>query len=281
MRVLVTGASGRVGRGVLEGLLAENAPVRALSRQPEKAGLPREAEVVRGDLGEPAGLAKAFDGVRAVFLYAQGGKLPELMDEMKRAGVEYVVFLSTIDATNTHGYAQHNRRRHLEIEEAIAAAGFKYTFLRPGAFATNALRFWRQSIVDSGVVRIPFPESQQSPIDERDISAVAVRALLSRKLDREAIELTGPESLTQRQQIQSLSEVLARPISVTTISEDEARQQLQKNLSPSYVELLIAQWREEVGVLSPVTPNVERVLGRPATNYRTWVRRNADSFNAA
>jgi uncharacterized protein YbjT (DUF2867 family) len=278
MRVLVTGATGGVGRGVLEGLLAENVLVRAMSRDPQKAGLPAGVEAVEGDLGEPATLGKALVGVRAVFLYAQNRKLPELMDQMKRAGVEYVVFLSTIDATNTHEYAQANRRRHLTIEEAIAEAGFRYTFLRPGAFSTNALRFWRQSIVDSGIVRLPFPESQQAPIDERDISAVAVRALVSRELDGEAIVLTGPESLTQRQQIESISDVLARPIGIEAISAEEARLWLGKMLPPSYAELLVAQWRDEVGVVSQVTRNVERVLGRPATNYKTWVQRNAGSF---
>jgi uncharacterized protein YbjT (DUF2867 family) len=279
MRVLVTGATGGVGRGVLEGLLKEKVLVRALSRDPQKRQLPQGVEVVGGDLNEPATMADALEGIRAVFLYAQGSKLRDLMERMKQAGVEYVVFLSTIDATNAHYYAQYNRHRHVEIEEAIADAGFKYTFLRPGAFAVNSVRFWRQSIVDDKIVRIPFPESQQAPIDERDISAVAVRAILSRELDGEAIVLTGPESLTQRQQVGYISDALGRPIDIETISEEEARVQLGKILSATYLELLVAQWRDEVGVVSPVTSNVERVLARPATNYRTWARRNVGSFS--
>jgi uncharacterized protein YbjT (DUF2867 family) len=278
MKVLVTGARGRVGRSVMEALLAENVLVRASSRDPEKFRAPLGVEVAAADLSEPDTMARALEGVNAVFLYAQGKKLPELMAAMKQAGVEYVVFLSTIDATNEHDYAQGNRRRHVEVEEAIAEAGFQYTFLRPGAFATNALRFWRQSIVAEGVVRIPFPEAQQAPIDERDIAAVAVRALVSRKLDGQALVLTGPESLAQRKQVECISTVVGRPIRLETITEDEARAWLGEIIPPAYVNLLAAQWRDEVGVASPVTDNVERVTGRPATLYATWVARNADAF---
>jgi uncharacterized protein YbjT (DUF2867 family) len=280
MRVLVTGATGGVGSGVLKGLLGENVVVRASSRDPEKARLPGGVEIATGDLNEPDTMAHALDRVSAVFLYAQSKKLPELMATMKRTGVEYVVFLSTIDATNGHDYAQHNRRRHVEVEEAIAAAGFRYTFLRPGAFATIALRFWRQSIVAEGVVRIPFPEAQQAPVDERDIAAVAVRALVSRKLDGQALVLTDPESLSQRKQVECISRVVGRAIRLEPISEDEARARLANIIPPAYVNLLVAQWRDEVGVAAHVTENVERVTGRPATPYATWAARNADAFRA-
>lgn len=281
LRVLITGATGGVGRAVLAGLLGEGATVRAMSRDPNKLNVPGGVEVAAGDLNEPQTMRSVLQGVDAVFLYAQGNNLPGLMAEMKRASVEFVAFLSTIDTTNEHDYAQHNRRRHLAVEEAIAAAGFRYTFLRPGAFATNALRFWRSSIMAEGVVRIPFPEAQQSPVDERDIAAVAVRALVSRKLDGQALVLTGPESLKQRQQVEIISNAIGRPLCVETISEHEARFWLAQIIPQAYVDLLVAQWRDEVGVASPVTDNVERITGRPATSYATWAMRNADAFRAA
>jgi len=278
MKVLVTGDTGGVGRSVLDGLLQKRVALRALSRHPEKLRVPAEVEIAIGDLNEPETLKDAFDGINAVFLYAQGNNLLALMENMKRAGVEYVVFLSTIDATNEHDYAQHNRQRHLAVENAIAAAGFHYTFLRPGAFATNALRFWRKSIVEENIVRIPYPEAQQAPIDEQDIAAVAVNAFLSRSLDAQAIVLTGPQSLTQRQQVQCISNVVGRPIRMETISKEQACTWLATIIPPGYVNLLVSQWRDEVGVTAPVTDAVERVTGRPATAYADWVKRNTEAF---
>jgi uncharacterized protein YbjT (DUF2867 family) len=278
MKVLVTGATGGVGRGVLEGLLEKDVAVRALSRQSAKLQVPPGVEKTIGDLNEPATLNRAFEGISAVFLYAQGGNLSELMKRMKGAGVEYVVFLSTIDAANEQEYAQHNRRRHVAVEEAISNAGFRYTFLRPGAFATNALRFWRRSIVEESVVRIPFPEAQQAPIDERDIAAVAVNAFVLHQLDGQAIVLTGPQSLSQRQQVACISDVVRRPIRIETISEEQTRAWLATIIPPGYVNLLFSQWRDEVGVSAQVTEFVEHLTGRPATPYRTWVERNAEAF---
>jgi uncharacterized protein YbjT (DUF2867 family) len=207
-------------------------------------------------------------------------KLGKLMETMKRAGVEYIDFLSTIDATNDHEYAQQNRSRHVEVEAAIVATGFRYTFLRPGAFARNALRFWRQSIVAEGVVRTPFPEAQQAPIDERDIAAVAVRALVDRKVDGQALVLTGPESLTQRRQVELIGSVVGRPICLETISGAESRTWLGNIVPPAYVNLLVAQWRDEVGVTACVTNEVQRVTSSPATPYPTWVARNVDAFRS-
>jgi uncharacterized protein YbjT (DUF2867 family) len=278
VRVLVTGATGRVGRAVLNGLLAVDIPCRGSSRDPRNAELSDRVEIVGGDLNEPESMARALEGVSAVFLYAQGKSLSALMQVMKRAAVEQVVFLSTIDAANERDYVRHNRRRHLDVEEAISAAGFRFTFLRPGAFATNALRFWRSSIAGEGVVRIPFPDAQQAPIDELDIAAVAVRALLSRALDSQALVLTGPESLTQRQQVETIANAIGRPIQVETTSEDQARAWLESIIPAAYAKLLVSQWKDEVGTPACVTGNFERVIGKPATPYATWVARNAHAF---
>ena len=127
-------------------------------------------------------------------------------------------------------------------------------------------------------MRIPFPETQQAPIDERDIAAVAVRALVSRQFDGQALVLTGPESLTQRRQVACISDAIGRSIGLEIISEDQARRWLGNIVPPAYVDLLVSQWRDEVGVASHVSDNVERVTGRPATPYFTWVARNAGAF---
>ena len=141
MQVLVTGATGGVGGCIVQMLTNDGVRVRATSRNPERSGLSPEVEVFAADLDEPSTLGRALEGVDAVFLYAKSNKLPDLSLTIRRAGVRKVVVLSTIDATSDRPYAQYNKRRHLELEEAVGGAGFDFTCLRPGAFARNAARF--------------------------------------------------------------------------------------------------------------------------------------------
>jgi uncharacterized protein YbjT (DUF2867 family) len=278
MSILVTGATGGVGACVVQGLLAAGLDVRAFSRDPARARLPAGVQVVPGDLREPESLARALTGVRGVFLYAHAERLPELMQTLRRARVEQVVVLSTIDATNDRPYARHNRERHVAVENAVAAAGFRHTFLRPGAFARNAHRFWGEAIAVAGPIPMPYPDAQQAPIDERDIAAVAVHALASRDLDGQALVLTGPDSLTQRQQLACIAAALGRTLRIQTESLDDARARLARSVPSAYVELLLAQWAEEVGAPAVVSDAVERITGRPATTYREWAQRHAAAF---
>jgi uncharacterized protein YbjT (DUF2867 family) len=162
----------------------------------------------------------------------------------------------------------------------VRDAGLRYTFLRPGAFASNALRFWRDAISRGTAVRLPFPEAQQAPIDERDLAAVAVQALTTNGLEGQAVVLTGPASLTQREQLACIGSVLGRPIRVESTTPEEARADLERIMPTPYVDLLLAQWADEVGVPSVVTDAIERVTGRPATPYPAWVAHNAARFGA-
>jgi uncharacterized protein YbjT (DUF2867 family) len=276
-RVLVTGATGRVGRAVTQELLKAGEPVRALVRSNE-ARLDAAVAQTRGDLSDPATLRDAFTGVKRVFLYAQGDRAPDLADVMRRAGVEQVVVLSTIDANSEQPFAQYNRRRHRAYEDAIRDGGFRFTLLRPGAFASNAVRFWAQDVRENQRVRLPFPESQQAPIDERDIGRIAVHALRSTALDGQALVLTGPESLTQRRQVQALAAALNRPLTLVQESVDEARARLGRIIPSAYVELLLAQWQAESSVRAVVTDAVERVTDAPATPFAAWAVRHVELF---
>jgi len=280
MSILVTGATGRIGASVLKELLDAGVAARALSRDPARLALPGGIEIATGDLREPASVAAALQGIRAVFLYAQGDRPDELMTVMRGAGVEKVVVLSTIDMTNPHPYAQHNRRRHGAVEEAVAAAGFRYTFLRPGAFASNAQRFWGAALAAGDTVPIPFPEAAQAPISEHDIAAVAREALISSRLDEQALVLTGPESLTQRRQLEIVASATGRSLKVYPEPVEDARTRLAKIVPFPYVELLLAQWADEVGVPATVTNTVEQVTGRAATTFSEWARRHATALGA-
>ena len=127
-------------------------------------------------------------------------------------------------------------------------------------------------------MRLPFPDAEQSPIDDRDIAAVAARALTSNDLNGQRIVLTGPESLSQRRQIELIGAALGKSIAVEQISESEARVALGLIVPPAYVDLLMSQWQDEVGVRSVVTDAVERITGRAPTAYRIWAQRNVHLF---
>ncbi|MGK5555870.1 SDR family oxidoreductase [Actinomadura kijaniata] len=178
-RVLVTGATGTVGRQVTAQLAEAGAEVRALTRDPRAAG----TEAVRGDLTDPPSLRAAMAGVDAVFLvwpFATAKGLPPVLD-MVAEHARRVVYLSSA--------AVREGERH--AESMIKRSGLEWTFLRPHAFSANALA-WADQIRAGGVVRSPYPAATTAPIHEHDIAAVAVRALLSEGHAGTAPLLTGP-----------------------------------------------------------------------------------------
>ncbi|MBV9321024.1 MAG: NAD(P)H-binding protein [Mycobacterium sp.] len=279
MRVLVTGATGGVGSTVVKQLSDTGVSVRAVSRNPNHNQSPG-VEAVAADLAQPESMRRALQDVDAVFLYpyAQDRQLTALVTEMKQACVSKVVVLSTIDTTRSEQFVDYNRRLHLAVENAIAAGGFAYTCLRPGAFARNALRFWAGQIRRDRRVRLPFPESKQAPIDDDDIAAVAVRVLTSGELDSQCIVLTGPQSLSMRQQIGLISEAIGHQIAIETISEADARALYAPVLPPAYLDLLMSQWAHEVGEPAVVTDTVQRITGRAPTDYLSWAMRHRELF---
>ena len=179
-RILVTGATGRVGRQVVSQLLTTDVRVRALTRNPDAAGLPPEVEVVRGDLTVAEALDECLDGVDAVFLVwtAPGGTAPAVVDRIARHA-RRIVFLTSPHQTAHPFFQQPNPAAalHAEIERLIEASGVRWTFLRPGMFAANARFWWAPQIRAGDVVRWPYAAAPTAPIQERDIAAVAVRAL--------------------------------------------------------------------------------------------------------
>ncbi|HET7541140.1 MAG TPA: NAD(P)H-binding protein [Polyangiaceae bacterium] len=276
---LVIGGSGGVGGALVQELLERGCRVRVSSRAPEAQKWPAGVEPVHGDLEQPASIRAAAAGIEAVFLYVQG-RAPQIVKELRAAGVKRVTVLSTIDTTNDSPVAAYNRRRHLEFEEAVADAGFAFTCLRPGAFVGNALRFFTPQLATGNVVRLPFPDSRQAPIDVRDIARVAAIALTSERLDGQRPVLTGPDSLSQREQVMTLGKLLGRPLEIETERVEAARARLLERIPPRYVELLLGQWEEETRLPAFISPEVARITGRPPTAYSealAWALAQRDS----
>jgi len=279
--ILVTGATGTVGRQVVSRLLATDAQVRALTRNPEAAGLPPEVEALRGDLTVPADLDRCLDGVDAVFLVwtAPANAVPAAVDRIARHA-RRIVLLTSPHRTPHPLFQQPNplAAMYAEIERVIEASGLRSTFLRPGMFAANALRWWAERIRAGGVVRWPYADAPTAPIHERDIAAVAVRALLEEGHDGAEYVLTGPQSLSQREQVVTIGEVIGRPLRLEELSPEEARRELPFPVPA--LNMLLNAWAAAIGQPALVTSTVEEITGRPARTFRDWVVDHAEDFRA-
>lgn len=268
MHILVIGGSGSVGSELARQLLAGGHRVRASARQPDTQRWPTGVEAVYGDMAHPASIGACAEGTEAAFLYVpMKGDVRAAAAQLRDAGVKRITVLSTIDAGNSSAAAAFNRERHLEGEEGVAACGLPFTCLRPGAFVSNALRFFMPQLACGDVVGLPFPGSQQAPIDARDIARVALRALTTSELDGQRPVLTGPRSLSQHEQVATLARLLGRAVSVETVSRESARVQMLERIPERYVEMLLDQWEEETHVEATVTSEVLRITGAPPAPY--------------
>ncbi|MHA6760774.1 NAD(P)H-binding protein [Streptacidiphilus sp. PAMC 29251] len=270
--ILVTGATGNVGRNVVRELLADGQQVRALTRNPEQAGLPAGVEVVRGDLTDPATLPAALAGVRAAFLFPTPGAAPGFLAAAKQAWVARVVLLSS--ASVQDGVEEQPdvlAQWHGEIEQAVRASGLEWTILRPGAFAVNALQ-WAGQLKGGEVIRGAYAEAQMAPIHEADIAAVAAVALVQDGHAGAVHELSGPQSLSHAQQAATVGEVLGRPVSYQELPPEVVREQmLSFHVPEPVIDALFTQWSESLDGPVAVSGAVEKLTGRPGRTFAEWV----------
>lgn len=285
MSILVTGATGRIGRLVVDALVRGGASVRALTRHPARANLPAGVEVVAGDFAQPESLDVALTGVDAVFLVwtLAAQTAPAVVSRMASATVSApprVVFLSSPHRTPHPFFQQPNPMRvlHLELERVLAASGLDVAVLRPGMFASNVLHWWAPQIVRGDVVRWPFVGAETAPIDERDIAAVAARLLLDQRLAREDVVVTGPESLTQAEQVRTIGDAIGRPLRVEALTPDEFRRDTAGAWPPAVVEMLLAAWNAATGQPALVSDAVHRLLGRAPGTFAQWAADHASAF---
>ena len=279
--VLVTGATGRVGRVVVDELLDEGVPVRALTRRPETARLPAAVEVVSGDLTVPESLDAALQGVGAVFLVwtVPPATAPAVVERLA-THARRVVFLSSPHRTPHPFFQQPNPAAalHADIERLIAASGLASTVIRPGMFASNALYWWAASIRDAGVVRWPYGAAETAPIDERDVASVAARALYEDGHAGGDYVLTGPDSLSQAEQVGIIGDVIGRRIQFEELSPEEFRRETAGSWPPLVVDMLLAAWAATIGRPAFVTSAVSDVVGSPPRTFRQWVADHAAAF---
>ena len=281
-RILVVGGTGTVGRQVVL-QLAGSVDVRAMTRNPGAASFPEGVEVVRGDLTDPASLDPGLTGVDAVFLVwtAPEATAPAAIERIrKHAG--RIVFLSAPLKTAHPLFQQNNALRGMmeRIEGLIEDSGCAWTFLRPGMFAANALAWWAPQMRAGDTVRWPYLQVPTAPIDEKDIARVAVRALCEDGHAGKEYVLTGPESLTQLEQVNTIGRAAGRSLRIEEMSPDEARREMVAIMPLRAVNMLLDAWSAAVGKPAHVTSTFTEITGQKPSAFKEWAAEHAAEFRA-
>jgi len=280
--VLVTGATGQIGREVVSQLRATGCPVRAMSRSPGTGALPSDVELVRGDLLAPETLDGCLDGIDRVFLVWIGplsAAAPAVERIARRA--RHVVLLTSPHRTPHPFFQQPNALRavHGGVEQLIEESGLRWTFLRPGPFALNCRNWWVPQIRGGDVVRWCYADAETAPVHERDIAAVAVRALCEEGHDGREYVLTGPASLTQREQVETIGEAIGRPLRFEELPRASAREHMiAMRFPPAIADMLLDAYAAAVGQPALVTSAIAEVTGVPARTFLDWAKDHAAAF---
>lgn len=277
MTMLITGATGRVGRRVVDAVLRSGEKVRALTRDPGNTRLPEGVEVVRGDLRRPDGLAAAFAGVDRLYLFPEPSTAREVVAAAVEAGVRRIVVLSSSSVLDESG-DNHSGEHHRAVERAVAESGAAWTFVRPDEFAGNVLWKWGAAIRAEGVVRAPYADAVRVLIHEADVAEVAASALLEEGHAGRAYLITGPEALTQAEQVRVIGEVLGRDIRFEELTHEQGRAAMLGSMPEPVVDMVLGYLAEAVDSPPRVSPVVEEVLRKPARTFKQWVEDHRSDF---
>ncbi|MEV6591771.1 NAD(P)H-binding protein [Streptomyces acidicola] len=279
--IVVTGATGNIGRTLVPLLAERGEDVVAVSRRPQPEGLPAGGRHAQADVGNSASMRPVLDGADSLFLLLGGelnshGESPDtLIGAALDAGVKRFVLLSSqINSTRPEALS-HTRLR--DFEAAVRASGADFTILRPGGFASNALA-WAESVRAQRTIFAPFGDVTLPVIDPADIAAVAAAALHEEGHAGRTYELTGPEAISPRQQAAVISQSLGEDVTFVELS----REQAQAHMAQFMPEDVIDGTLDILGVPLPaeqaISPDTENVLGRPARPFGEWVARNLPAF---
>ncbi len=280
--ILVTGATGTIGREVMSQLHEIGCDIRAVSRNPQKTSWPTGVDVIAGDLGDPKIIPALLDGVEKIFFMVTPNVTDHYLIQMaQQYGVQHIVMLSSGSigsATTEEEIDDAIARFNFDAEQIVRQSGVAWTFLRPSGFMSNTLQ-WAKSIRSEGIVREPFGDVGIACIDPRDIAAVAVQTLISSGHENKIYPLTGLEKLTLADQVKILSKILDRKLIFEEISEEVARARMMRFMSNAeLVESYI--WRRKNARMMDVQfSTVKEILGRNPRTFEQWAIDHIHAFH--
>ncbi|MFD7527860.1 SDR family oxidoreductase [Streptomyces sp. NPDC059849] len=277
--IVVTGATGNIGRPLTQALAEAGQQVVAVSRH--TTAVPNGGLHVAADLAKPASLKPALAGAKALFLllsgdlHATGANPADIISEAAASGVRRVVLLSTLGVvTRPSGQTRIAMRA---LEDMLRESGLEWAILRPGGFASNAL-WWAESVRAQQVVAAPFGDVGVPIVDPADIAAVAAACLLDDRHTGGTYELTGPEVITPRQQAEAIAAALGSPVRFHELTRDEAKTAMTQSMPAELADDTL----DILGSPSPaelrISPDVQQVLGRAPRPFADWAARNVAAF---
>ncbi|WAU82773.1 NAD(P)H-binding protein [Streptomyces sp. Qhu-G9] len=278
---VVTGATGNVGRSLVQALAAAGAQVTATSRKISDADVPEGTKYTRADLVDPESLRPVFDGADALFLQSGGASAhllnpQDILDVAKAGGVGRVVLLSSQGVATRPQSASHGRLGR-SIEDAVRQSGMAWTILRPGGFSSNAYA-WAESVRARRAVAAPFADIGLPAIDPDDIAEVAAAILREDGHAGQIYELTGPALSTPRQRAEAIADALGEPVQFIEQTRDEAHAQMLQFMPEPVVETTLTILGEPTPAEQRISPDVEQVLGRVPRTFADWAQRHIAAF---
>ena len=266
MTILVTGATGNIGRRIVDHLISLGAnDIRALTKNPAKAKLPDGITAITGYLGDPDSLPAAFEGVERMYLAPLPETLDTTLELAKKANVQYVVALSGAAHWQAHA-------------DAVAASGLVNTQLGPGEFLDN-FAIWAAQIKATRTVREPYPTAVEAPISMDDIARVAA-ALLAKPEEAnfgEMYPIAGPEALTRSQIAEQIGAGIGIPVAYQQCDRDEAEAALAQAMGPNAAWYL-DQIHDAVSHPQQANDLVADLTGTPAQSVAQWAAQHAELF---
>jgi uncharacterized protein YbjT (DUF2867 family) len=273
--IVVTGATGNVGRPLVRALVAAGEQVTAVSRRISSTQLPAGVRHHRADLTEPKNLQPVLDGTETLFLLTSGdfmaadGSLSDALEVIRAGGVRRIVLLSS-QGVSTGDHTS-------EMEDAVIRSGLGWTMLRPGGFHSNTLQ-WAESVRRQRTVTAPFGDIALPTIDPADIAQVAAAALRDAHHAGHVYELTGPVAISPREQAAAIGDALGEPVRFVEQTRSEAKAAMVRFMPEPVVERTLDILGAPSAGLRRVNPDVELLLGRPPRAFAQWATRNIAAF---
>ncbi|MGP4049691.1 NAD(P)H-binding protein [Streptomyces sp. 2A115] len=279
--IVTTGATGNVGRSLVQTLAATGHQVIATSRSISDADVPDGVRHRQADLIDPESLRPVFDGADALFLQSGGPSAHllsphNILDAAKAGGIGRVVLLSSQGVATRPQSASHGGTG-LAIEDAVRQSGLDWTILRPGGFDSNAYA-WAESVRTRRVIAAPFADIGLPTIDPADIAEVAAAALREDGHAGRIYELTGPALSTPRHRAEAIGNALGEPVRFVEQTRDEAREQMLRFMPEPVVETTLDILGTPTPAEQRISPDVEQVLHRAPATFADWAKRNISAF---